>query len=334
MAGQGVEHHTEAAAQVAEPVGAVVSAVASNVVSTAASSRWLWLCSAAPLAGFALLTLAQVPHLLFFVQGFAWVLALGLLVTGSRTTSAAGAGSLQALAALLVLLLAAPLFSSVVAIPTDATQTSTALAVTPQRWLTLGAFQLYSSALVLPALLVLLGRLIPQPGRAVPVAVLAFSAGVFLLLQTDAAQLLALTVAMLLLLLPGLRAVQVNLMLWLTLLALAGLSYLALQQPDPLAPVPYVEGVFALAWQTDWRVGAALLAAAVLLLVGLYAQSQQDQPWLAAVAGYYAVCFGGSVAGVTPAPLLGYGAAPVLGFGLMLALSLWGRSPPAAQARL
>ncbi|MFL5555974.1 MAG: hypothetical protein ACJ78D_09285 [Gemmatimonadaceae bacterium] len=37
------------------------------------------------------------------------------------------------------------------------------------------------------------------------------------------------------------------------------------------------------------------------------------------VAVYYAVLYACSVAGLTPAPLIGYGAGPLLGFGLMVA---------------
>jgi hypothetical protein len=44
------------------------------------------------------------------------------------------------------------------------------------------------------------------------------------------------------------------------------------------------------------------------------------------VASYYAVLFLCSVAGLTPAPLIGYGAGPLLGFGLMVAMSSWAGS--------
>jgi hypothetical protein len=49
----------------------------------------------------------------------------------------------------------------------------------------------------------------------------------------------------------------------------------------------------------------------------------QGFPWLSAVATCYAVLFLCSVAGLTPAPLMGYGADPLLGFGLMVAMSSW-----------
>ena len=47
------------------------------------------------------------------------------------------------------------------------------------------------------------------------------------------------------------------------------------------------------------------------------------QPWLSAVAAYHAVLFACSIAGLTPAPLIGYGAGPLLGFGLMVAVAGW-----------
>lgn len=117
----------------------------------------------------------------------------------------------------------------------------------------------------------------------------------------------------------------------LVFLPLLGLCYWTLRQQDELSAVPYVEGVFALALEYAVWAGLAVIASAVLLLLALYRQSLLDQPWLAAVSVYYAVLYGGSVAGATPAPLIGYGAAPVLGFGLMLALSLWLRQRSRAE---
>jgi hypothetical protein len=57
--------------------------------------------------------------------------------------------------------------------------------------------------------------------------------------------------------------------------------------------------------------------------VGLHMSSSGGRPWLSAVAAYYAVLFACSVAGLTPAPLIGYGAGPLLGFGLMVAVTSW-----------
>jgi hypothetical protein len=97
----------------------------------------------------------------------------------------------------------------------------------------------------------------------------------------------------------------------------------AFSRPDPLEPVPHVEGVFALAFSHSPFVGIAVLASAVALVAGLCVISIRGHYWLYAVAAYYAVLFTCSVSGLTPAPLIGYGAGPLLGFGLMVAISRW-----------
>jgi hypothetical protein len=103
-------------------------------------------------------------------------------------------------------------------------------------------------------------------------------------------------------------------------LAFAALATaLAFSKPDPLQPVAHVEGVFALALGHSLFAGALVIASAVALVVGLYVNSSGGRTWLSVVAVYYAVLFACSIAGLTPAPLIGYGAGPLLGFGLMVA---------------
>jgi hypothetical protein len=69
--------------------------------------------------------------------------------------------------------------------------------------------------------------------------------------------------------------------------------------------------------------GALVIASAIVFVVGLQANSFGGRTWLSMVAVYYAVLFACSVAGLTPAPLIGYGAGPLLGFGLMVAAASW-----------
>ena len=97
----------------------------------------------------------------------------------------------------------------------------------------------------------------------------------------------------------------------------------AFSLPDPLAPVPHVEEVFALGLGHSLFAGVAVIASAIALIVGLWMQSVSGSFWLSAVAAYYTVLFICSTAGITPAPLVGYGAGPILGFGLMVGLLGW-----------
>jgi hypothetical protein len=69
--------------------------------------------------------------------------------------------------------------------------------------------------------------------------------------------------------------------------------------------------------------GIAVIASAAALIFGLCFQSISSSQGLSAVAAYYMVLFVCSTAGMTPAPLVGYGAGPILGFGLMVGLLGW-----------
>jgi hypothetical protein len=76
-----------------------------------------------------------------------------------------------------------------------------------------------------------------------------------------------------------------------------------------------VEGVFALALAHSAAAGAAVVSASAMFVAGLWARVDRS------IAAYYAALFACSVAGLTPAPLIGYGAGPWLGYGLFVALA-------------
>ena len=141
-------------------------------------------------------------------------------------------------------------------------------------------------------------------------------ASVLLAAQPDASQALALLAASALAVARSPSRSPVSIVA----LAFAALATAwAFSQPDPLQPVAHVEGVFALALGHSLFAGAAVIASAAALVVGLHVNSSGGRTWLSVVAVYYAVLFACSVAGLTPAPLIGYGAGPLLGFGLMVA---------------
>jgi hypothetical protein len=145
-------------------------------------------------------------------------------------------------------------------------------------------------------------------------------ASIVLAIQPDASQVLALLTGSAVLFM---RYRSDLLRSTITLVANAIVTAWAFTRPDPLAPVPHVEGVFAIALGRSLFAGFAIIASAFTLISGLYAYSLRGPAWLAAVAAYYAVLFVCSVAGLTPAPLIGYGAGTLLGFGLMAAVSRW-----------
>lgn len=97
----------------------------------------------------------------------------------------------------------------------------------------------------------------------------------------------------------------------------------AFSRPDPLQPVPYVEGVFALAFNHSLISGVAVAVSAIAFVAGLCLCAFRGAYWLSPVAAYYAALFACSIAGLTPAPLVGFGAGPLLGFGLVVIVSRW-----------
>jgi len=214
----------------------------------------------------------------------------------------------------------------------------------PRRWLLLGPFRLYLAPMVIPVLLLLLGR--REKARPLWSLGAMLLAGVALLLQPDAAQATALGVALVPLLWssrlwnsrqgnPGLWRSQtapestsngwggLRLIVAVAMLLLVGMAW---RRPDPLQPVLHVEGVFALAASLGpVALGGAILAAA-LPSVALFWQARRMRSSEAGAVGvysialYYAALLGLAPLQLTPVPLLGFGAGPLTGYGLVTML--------------
>lgn len=198
----------------------------------------------------------------------------------------------------------------------------------PVRWLRIGGFALYIAPLVIPVLLVMAARAAilapahaqsPETQRLASASVLMLAALAWVLaIQPDLAQVLALTVAALLIILclPSPTGSKALLTLAFVLACIwAGL------QPDPLEPVPHVEQVIRLAWTHSSWAGLWLSASAALLVMGpAWLLGRRHPAWLA-IPAYYAMLLAGSILDMTPAPLMGYGAGPLLGYGLMAGLA-------------
>lgn len=191
----------------------------------------------------------------------------------------------------------------------------------PHRWVRLGPLSLYVAPLLLPSFYAACSAFLRKRGKREPIAFAALiGASLLLALQPDASQVLALLAGSAILLL---RYCSNLFRPAVTLAIIALAAAWAFTRPDPLEPVPHVEGVFALALTASLLAGLAVIASAFIFVAGLYVCSRRGSAWLAAVAAYYAVLFLCSVAGLTPAPLIGYGAGPLLGFGLLTAVSEW-----------
>jgi cell division protein FtsW (lipid II flippase) len=198
----------------------------------------------------------------------------------------------------------------------------------PQRWVSFGFLGLYMAPLLLPALLVAIAAL-SRDGVGPPAAFAAIVASLLLALQPDASQLLALCAALATLVI--LRRAR-GAWAWAAITVPALAMVWAFLRPDPLEPVAHVEGVFALAFAHSLPAGLAVAAAALAFLAGLALLARRGPRWLLAVAVYYAALYACSLAGMTPAPLIGYGAGPVLGYGLLIAVCATGATLPARTA--
>jgi hypothetical protein len=108
-------------------------------------------------------------------------------------------------------------------------------------------------------------------------------------------------------------------------IALAGASYTVWLRPEPLKPVPYVEGVFALARSASpFALSLALLSVALPLVVLLRQCRASSYRWtvLPATIYYVGIAFF-AYRQLTPMPLLGFGPGPILGYFGVATLSMW-----------
>ncbi len=189
----------------------------------------------------------------------------------------------------------------------------------PSRWLKIGGIRLYFSAAVLPLALYVFVRLHWRLGFSAyaNVLVILVFAGL-LALQPDFSQLIAFALSALFIVWhrAGGLALKVG--------ASAILGLLCLwcwQQPDPLQPVPYVEGVIQLAGSAGLVAMLAAILSVVLIPIGLfYVAIKRSAPELIPIALYYIVIMISAYLGLTPLPLLGFGAGPVIGYFAVLVM--------------
>ncbi|MGC4044657.1 MAG: hypothetical protein QM758_12755 [Armatimonas sp.] len=181
----------------------------------------------------------------------------------------------------------------------------------PRRWINLGGFQFYSAALVLPATLLLLSETMQRAKDKIPWPLITvIGIALVLALQPDASQVTAFALACALLFHRAPIA-----------LALVGCITLAWKLPDPLKPVPYVEGVLEFAAGiSPVALIAALIAIVLPPTILLWQARAYKSMALASVALYYVAIDVLAYFQRTPMPLLGYGASPLLGYFAMVAL--------------
>src|SRR5688572_21773030 len=268
-------------------------------------SQLLLVAVPAVAASMAVLTFGAVGRSTWIIQVLAICLAWALALVGAQLSRRTNAPSPAGPIIVFTLLgIAVPLLAE---------------APGPERWASVGPINLYMAPALLPSFLVACSVWIARGGRSQHFAFTAIvGASGLLAAQPDASQALALLAAAAVAVARSPSRSPVSTVA----LAFATLATAwAFSQPDPLQPVAHVEGVFALALGHSLFAGAAVIASAAALVVGLQVNSSGGRTWLSVVAVYYAVLFACSVPGLTPAPLIGYGAGPWLGFGLMVAVA-------------
>jgi cell division protein FtsW (lipid II flippase) len=180
------------------------------------------------------------------------------------------------------------------------------------RWIDVGPLHVNAAAALLPAAAVGLAAWSRRWSWAAAAATLCL-----LVLQPDASQATAFGAAMLVVL-TSLRAPAAVRAGGAAAVVLAAVA--AWLRPDPLAPVPEVEGIVGLAW--GWSPLAAAAAVVLLAATALWplrmAAPDRPRTRVAALA-LAACCIVSTLApafGAFPVPLVGMGMSPVLGFWL------------------
>lgn len=178
------------------------------------------------------------------------------------------------------------------------------------RWINAGPLHMNVAALLLPLLLVALAAAPPDLALRSGVAIVVIA---LLYLQPDASQGSAFAVAALLLIgfessrrLTGRMPIAI-------VFAIAAATWL---RPDPLPPLPEVEGIIGLAWRISPLVAVSALVCLLVTVASplILLPSGAAARVAIAMSSYFAVCAFAPCCGNFPVPLVGAGMSPIIGF--------------------
>ena len=190
----------------------------------------------------------------------------------------------------------------------------------PRRWIELPGFRLYVAPVILPAVLFVLASLQRRTSSSMRGAWLYVAIATALALQPDASQVTAFSTAASLSLLIGSASKRVKAT---AIAALAACTLWAWSRPDPLEPIPHVEGVLGLAWDLGPLAFIAAVLTLALPFLGLLTAGVAHRQLGLGVAGVYylVVCLLAGSTQLTPMPLLGFGAGPILGYFVLVSMA-------------
>ena len=186
-----------------------------------------------------------------------------------------------------------------------------------RRWAAIGPLQLHAASLLVPlAVWIAAQRL--EVATATPLAAIL----VVLAAQPDAASVLALTVALVVLTLVDRSKRRLG-----AILVVIGAlcAAWALSRPDPLPAVGHVELVVRRAFEVMPTIGGLAAVAMLLLPVAMF-WTRRTPATLALAAAWAGFVLANLIANY-PAPVIGAGAAPVLGWLLSIGLASAKRGP-------
>jgi cell division protein FtsW (lipid II flippase) len=196
------------------------------------------------------------------------------------------------------------------------------------RWLAVGPLSINLALLMLPMAVVALDWTRERASSwGLALAILGL-----LVVQPDASQATAFAGALALIVLRAPLSTPVRVGLITMAAGLAAFSWL---RPDPLAPVPEVEEIIALAWAETpvLAVAAVVLIVATSLgpILGTRPAGARPSGIAAPLSAYLLLTAGMTLFGAFPMPLLGIGMSPIVGFwlgvGLLAAQLRRGPSP-------
>ncbi|MGB3723231.1 MAG: hypothetical protein WA979_10505, partial [Pacificimonas sp.] len=163
---------------------------------------------------------------------------------------------------------------------------------------------------LLPGLIVIASR---QTRNILPASASLFSALAITAFQPDLSQALALGAAMMVILAHGKAGPRAQLA---AVIAIMGLLAIAWLKPDPLDPVPVVEGIVGLLWAQAPAMAAFAVASLFLACLTPLMASVTPQSRIAgrALTAYFLVTAAAPLIGNFPVPLVGLTMSPILGF--------------------
>lgn len=201
------------------------------------------------------------------------------------------------------------------------------------RWVVVGPIRIHAGAMGLPVLILALGEALARPaGKSMKwlAPLLGVAVTGLLLLQPDAAEASAFAGAFLVLLFS-------RPMLWVERAAALGAVVCAAwswMRPDPLSPVPYVEGIVGLAAESGaFWLAAALLSLALLPCPFFLGRKRDGEasPKALALGVYFAIKMIAPCFGPFPVPMLGFGLSPIVGYFVALTWLLSVSTTPARR---